>query len=66
MGYATGHRLWRSSRAKIQLAVSQLGNKKGGDAHVAAERRANEENKQEGEEEQTVVELRMPRSSDFE
>ncbi len=43
-----------------------FGNKKGSDAHVAAERHADEENKQEGEEEQTVVELRMPRSSDFE
>jgi hypothetical protein len=49
--------------AEAQLAVPQYDNERGGDAHSATERRAEEDEEEEKDEE---VELRMPGSFDFE
>jgi hypothetical protein len=48
---------------EAQHAVPQDDNERGGEAHAATERRAEED---EGEEEDEEVELRMPGSFDFE
>jgi hypothetical protein len=48
---------------EAQLAVPQDDNERGGDAHAATERRAEEDEADEKDEE---VELRMPGSFDFE